>query len=194
MVKTMNPNVPMIIVPNLKLRKEIKEVSGQNISACFQCGKCTNSCPVSFAMDISPHNLVHLLQYGQVDEVLHSDTIWVCASCETCTTRCPNCIDIAHLMDTCRQLSLRQGIKVSQHSVPIFHGAFLSSIKRHGRVNETEMALTYSIKDAGWLGMLKLTGLGIGMFLKGKIKLRPSRIRAVKNIRNLFGKAEDSTL
>ncbi|MFC1965731.1 4Fe-4S dicluster domain-containing protein [Chloroflexota bacterium] len=179
------------IVPNPKSRKIIEEASGQKISSCFQCEKCTNGCPITFAMDIMPHKLVHRLQYGQLDEVLHSDTIWICASCETCTTRCPNSIDIAHIMDTLRQLSHRRGIKASQYSVPIFHSVFLSSIKRHGRVHETEMALTYSIKDAGWLGFLKLTGLGFSMFLRGKIKLRPSRIRSLGYIRSLFKKAED---
>ncbi len=168
----------------------IEDLSGQKISSCFQCGKCTNGCPITFAMDIVPHKLVHLLQLGQLEEVLHSDTIWVCASCVTCTTRCPNSIDIAHVVDTLRQLSSRQGIKASQYSVPVFHSAFLSSIKRHGRVHETEMALTYSIEDAGWLGFLKLTGLGFGMFLKGKIKLMPSRVRAISSIRELFRKAE----
>jgi len=186
-------DIPRTITPNPKSRTMIAELSEQKISSCFQCGKCTNGCPIAFAMDIGPHKLVRLLQYGQVDEVLHSDTIWVCASCETCTTRCPNDIDIAHLMDTLRQLSQRQGIKASQYSVPIFHGAFLSSIKRHGRVYETEMAITYSIKDAGLFGFLKLTGMGFAMFLKGKIKLMPSRVRAIKHIRNLFTKAEGST-
>ena len=185
-----NTNVPVTIVPNPEWRKEVEETSGQKISACFQCEKCTNGCPITFAMDIVPHKLIRLLQYGQVDTVLHGDTIWVCASCETCTTRCPNDIDIAHLMDTLRQLSQRQGIKASQYSVPIFHNAFLSSIKRHGRVHETEMALTYSIEDSGWLGFLKLTGLGFGMFLKGKIKLKPNRVRARKYIKNLFTKTE----
>lgn len=188
----MNLYMPVAITPNPKLRKEIEEASGQSISACFQCGKCTNGCPITFAMDISPHKLMHLLQYGQVDEVLHSDSIWVCASCETCTTRCPNSIDIAHLMDTLRQLSQRHGIKASQYSVPIFHKAFLSSVKRHGRVHETEMALTYSIEEAGWFGFLKLTGLGLGMFVKGKIKFWPSRVRALKHIKSLFRKAEGS--
>jgi heterodisulfide reductase subunit C len=94
-------------------------------------------------------------------------------------------------MDTLRQMSLQRGIKPDQYSIPIFHKAFLGSIKRHGRVHETEMALTYSIEDAGWLGILKLTGLGFAMFIKGKAKLRPSRIRALKRVKNLFQKAED---
>ena len=182
--------VPKTISPNPESRKMIEETSGQKISSCFQCGKCTNGCPVTFAMDIPPHKLIHLLQYGQDNDVLQSDTIWVCASCETCTTRCPNGIDIAHIMDTLRQLSKRQGIKPSQRSVPIFHSAFLNSVKRHGRVHETEMALTYSIKDAGLLGSLKLAGLGLSMFSKGKIKLMPNRVRAIKYVRNLFSKAE----
>jgi len=181
---------PMVISPNPKFRKTIEKMSGQSISSCFQCGKCTNGCPITFAMDIPPHKLIHLLQFGQIDDILHSDTIWVCASCETCTTRCPNGIDIAHVMDTLRQLSKRQGIKASQYSIPIFHSAFLNSIKRHGRVHETEMALTYSIEDAGWFGFLKLTGYGFAMFLRGKIKLMPSRVRALNRIKNLFRKAE----
>jgi heterodisulfide reductase subunit C len=188
----MSSNVPVAIVPSPESRQEVEKASGQNISACFQCGKCTNGCPITFAMDIPPHQLVRLLQYGQTDTVLNSDTIWVCASCETCTTRCPNGIDIAHLMDALRHLSRRRGVKASQYSVPIFHRAFLASIRRHGRVNETEMALTYSIEDAGWLGFLKLTGLGFGMFLKGKIKIRSGRVRALKKIKDLFQKAEAS--
>lgn len=189
----MSSNVLETIVPNPKLRKEIEKASEQKISACFQCGKCTNGCPIMFAMDIAPHKLLRLLQYGKVDEVIRSDTIWVCASCETCTTRCPNGIDIAHLMDTLRQFSQSRGIKASQYSVPIFHNAFLASIKRHGRVHETEMALLYSIEDAGWFGLLKLSSMGFGMFLKGKIKLKPSRVRAIRHIRNLFKKAEGSS-
>ena len=53
------------------------------------------------------------------------------------------------------------------------------------------MAITYSIKDSGWLGLLKLTGMGLGMFLKGKIKLRHSRVLAINYIRNFFKSAED---
>lgn len=171
----------------------VEELSGQKISSCFQCMKCTNGCPVTFAMDITPHKLIHLLKFGQVDEILHCDTIWVCAGCETCTTRCPNGIDIAHLMDSLRQLSQHKGIEPLQYSVPIFHSVFLNSIKRHGRVHETEIALTYSIEDAGWLGFLKLTGLGFVMFMKGKAKLKPSRVRALGYVRDLFRKAEGTT-
>lgn len=182
--------IPRTINPSAVSSNMIEKVSSQKVSACFQCGKCTNGCPITFAMDIMPHQLIHLLQFGQIDQILSADTIWLCASCETCTTRCPNGIDIAHVMDCLRQISSRRGIKPDQYSIPIFHKAFLGSIKRHGRVHETEMALTYSIEDAGWLGFLKLSGLGFAMFLRGKAKIRPNRVRALKFIKNLFKKAE----
>lgn len=164
----------------------IEEASGQKVSACFQCGKCSSGCPLTFAMDILPHELIHFLHYGQLDRVLRSETIWVCASCETCTTRCPNGIDIAHVMDTLRQLAIKEKISTPQHAVPNFHSAFLNSIKRHGRVNETEMILTYSLKEKGIAGVLKLVGYGFSMFRKGKVNPIPHRIKGKGFIKHLF--------
>ena len=182
--------IPQSVIPKPSLRKKIEELSGQKISACFQCQKCTNGCPVTFAMDIMPHKAMRLLHLGLVDEVLHSDTIWVCASCETCTTRCPNDIDIARVMDTLRQLSQREGVKSSQKNFPIFHSAFLSSIRRHGRVHETEMAVNYALKSGGIAGLLKQAGTGLAMFTRGKIKLLPPRLRAKSQVRNIFKKTK----
>ena len=179
------------IVPNPSFRKEVEGKSGEKVSACFQCEKCTNGCPITFAMDIPPHKVIRSVHLGLKDEVLNSDTIWVCASCETCTTRCPNGIDIAHIMDTLRQISQREGIRASQPKVPIFHSAFLSSIKRHGKVSEIEMALTYYLKGEGLKGLLAQAGMGIGMFTKGKLKLIPDRVRAIGQVKNIFKNAEE---
>jgi len=177
------------ITPDPSQRKRIEELSGEKISACFQCEKCTNGCPVTFAMDIVPHMLVRLLHLGQIDMALHSDTIWVCASCETCSTRCPNNIDIAHIMDTLRQLSQREGIEPSQKNVPLFHSAFLSSIRRHGRVQETEMAVKYTLKSEGLRGLLNQASTGLAMFTRGKIKLLPPRLHGKRQIKDMFKKA-----
>ncbi len=181
--------VPQEIVPDPSQRKKIEELSGEKISACFQCEKCTNGCPVTFAMDIAPHVLIRLLHLGQVDTALRSDTIWVCASCETCSTRCPNNIDIAHVMDTLRQLSQREGIEPSQKTVPIFHSAFLSSIRRHGRVQETEMAVEFTLKSEGIRGLLRQASTGLAMFTRGKIKLLPPRMRGKSQVKDMFKKA-----
>lgn len=178
-----------VVAPSSSFRREIESRSGQKVSACFQCEKCTNGCPVTFAMDIAPHRLIRSIQLGLRDEVLASDTIWVCASCETCTTRCPNGIDIAHIMDSLRQISAIRGVKVSQKQVPLFHSAFLSSIRMYGRVHEMTMTVTFALKSGGIPGLLKQAGLGMEMMQKGKIRILPARLRAGSQVKSMFKRA-----
>ena len=182
--------LPQTIVPNPSWRKKVERLSGHNVSACYQCEKCSNGCPITFAMDIVPHKLIRAIHLGLKEEVLRSDTIWVCASCETCTTRCPNGIDIAHIMDTLRQMSQREGIKSVQKDVPIFHSVFLSSIKRHGRVHELEMITDYTLRSEGPSGLLRQAGMGLTMFLKGKIRLLPRLLRTSRQVRSIFRQME----
>lgn len=172
-------------------RRQIEGLSKQQISACYQCQKCTNGCPMTFAMDIVPHMLIHKVQLGMIDEVIDSDTIWVCASCETCTSRCPNDIDIAHVMDTLRHLSIKRGVKTSQKQAPIFHKAFLSNVKSLGRMHEMTMALDFTLKSSGVKGLLKQSQLGMNMIFKGKMKLIPHRSASNNEIQKIFRAAEE---
>ena len=117
--------LPQVITPNPTFLQEVERKSRQKISVCVQCEKGTNGCPVSFAMDIVPHKVIRLINLGLRDQVLKSDTIWICASCETCTARCPNDIDISHVMDSLRQISQNSGTEASDKNVPFLHDAFL---------------------------------------------------------------------
>lgn len=168
--------------------KQIEELSGEKISTCYQCEKCTNGCPLTFAMDIAPHQVMHSLRLGLVDTVLNSDTIWVCASCETCTARCPNDIDIAHVMDTLRQLSVEQGVKASQKQSPVFHSTFLKNVKRFGRMHELSMAMDFTLRNEGLKGLTRQAKLGLQMIRKGKMKLVPGRLKAGKEVDDIFRK------
>ena len=47
--------------------------------------------------------------------------IWICASCQTCTTRCPNGIDIAQLMDTLRQIGKTAAGAPAEPTRQVFH-------------------------------------------------------------------------
>ncbi len=87
----------------------VEEISGQNLLACNQCGKCSAGCPVVAAMDILPSQVIRMAQLG-MEEVLESNTIWICASCLTCVTRCPKGVDLPRLMEALRQTSLRKGV------------------------------------------------------------------------------------
>ena len=172
-------------------RQSIEALSEQKTSTCYQCQKCTNGCPMTFAMDIYPHQVMHNIQLNSIDDVLNSDTIWVCASCETCTARCPNEIDIAHVMDTLRQLSVKKGVKPTQKQGPAFHRSFLSNVKRLGRMHELSMALDFTLRSEGLMGLSKQASLGLGMMRKGKMKLIPDRLSAGKEVKEIFRKSEE---
>jgi heterodisulfide reductase subunit C len=159
--------------------------SGINIQDCYQCQKCSAGCPVAFAMDYKPNQVMQMVSLGMKDRVLSSKTIWVCASCYTCSTRCPNDIDIAKVMDWLRQCALREGVTPAEKEVPLFHAAFLDSIRTHGRVHELGMMARYKMKTGKFFDDFKL---GWKMFSKGKLKLLPSGISRKKEIKALFPK------
>jgi heterodisulfide reductase subunit C len=183
-------NTSLEVKPGPGSRKQIEKLSGQKIGTCYQCEKCTNGCPMTFAMDIMPHQVMHSLQLGLSDEMAKTDTIWVCASCETCTTRCPNEIDIAHVMDTLRQMSMKKGVKTAHKQAPVFHSVFLNSVKRFGRMHEATLAVEYALRSGGLQGLRKQMGLGLDMMRKGKLKIIPSRLRAGKGVDDIFRTAK----
>lgn len=88
----------------------IQRVSGEEPLLCYQCGNCTAGCPVAFAMDIAPHHVVRLLQLGQEEALLQSNSKWVCVSCLQCYSRCPKGVDISRIMEALRQMALRKGM------------------------------------------------------------------------------------
>ena len=166
-----------------RLLEEVEAKAHTKTSSCFQCLKCSNGCPLSYEMDYLPAQIIRMVNLGMRDEVLKCRTIWVCASCETCTTRCPNDIDIAHVMDTLRQMSLREGKAESEENLQKFHEAFLSAIKTWGRVHELQMIGTYKLKTRTFMEDVKV---GTEMFKRGKIKLIPEPIKGRKAVRKIF--------
>ncbi|MCK4337652.1 MAG: 4Fe-4S dicluster domain-containing protein [Candidatus Aminicenantes bacterium] len=88
--------------------QKVEELSGQNLLACYQCGKCSSGCPAVDDMDILPNQIIRYAQLGLKDELLESRAIWVCASCMTCNVRCPKGINIAEVIEALRQLLLRK--------------------------------------------------------------------------------------
>lgn len=98
--------------------RKIEEISGQDLLACNQCGKCSAGCPVVSAMDLLPSQAARMAQLG-MEDVLRANAIWVCASCLTCVTRCPKGVDLPRLMEALRQIALRQGVaKLDLEALP----------------------------------------------------------------------------
>jgi len=164
--------------------REIQERSGQNLELCYQCLKCSVGCPTARYMDYDPNALIRLIQYGQRERVLKSRAIWLCVSCWTCGTRCPNEIDMGVIMDTLREMALEGGF-VADRNIVLLHQEFVDSIRRMGRVHEATMLAFYKLKSRDFMTDL---GPGMKLFLKGKIPLFPSRIRGIDEIRRIFEK------
>lgn len=90
--------------------RRVAEVSGQDLNLCYQCGKCSAGCPMSFVMDLLPNQVIRAVQLGLPEELAESRTPQLCASCLVCTVRCPKGIDIARVMEALRQISLRRNL------------------------------------------------------------------------------------
>jgi heterodisulfide reductase subunit C len=181
------------------LRRKIVESVGDEILSCYQCLKCSAGCPASFAMDMLPHQVIRAVLYGRKDRVLASKTIWVCASCETCTTRCPNRIDIAGVMDRLRQLRIESGKAAAMPKIPLFHEVFLEGIRKRGRLHELSMMRIYSMKSGELREKLKSGAwrsdarLGTKLLWRGKLKLLASRCGDMDSVRKIFDRAEEMT-
>ena len=182
----MNPNTQTTQEGNAFL-SEVVKASGEQIQACYQCQKCSAGCPVAYAMDILPNQILRHIQYDHREKVLSSKTIWICASCYTCSVRCPNDIDIAKIMDTLRNMALRSAIKPGEKEVPLFHSVFLDTIKSKGRIHELSLILQFKMKTRDFL---KDAGLGWKMYRRGKIKLFPSKFGGGKEIKEIFSAFE----
>jgi heterodisulfide reductase subunit C len=87
--------------------KKLEEISGENFHTCMQCGTCSGACPMGDQMDTPPRRIVLLSHMGLKDRVVDSNTVWMCATCETCYVRCPRGIKLPKLMEAIRQYRLR---------------------------------------------------------------------------------------
>lgn len=149
----------------------VRNISGVDVNSCFQCAKCASGCPVSYAMDYTPTQLIHAIQLGLTDLALNSKTIWLCASCQTCTTRCPQDVDLASVMDAVRIIAQRQKIKAKIPEIPAFYRSSLANIGFFGRMYELGLIAILKLFTRNFT---KDIGLGLKMLARGKLNILPS--------------------
>lgn len=170
--------------PNTDLAQRIQEELGQNVFLCYQCVKCTSGCPVAEFFDWQPNQIMRAVQLGQSDIALHADTPWLCASCQTCSTRCPQGLDIAGIMDFLTREALAQGIKPEIPEVNIFNQAYMRQIRLWGRAYELGLLAEMKLRTFNILDDLDL---GVKMFGKGKLSILPSPTRKNRKVKPLAG-------
>ncbi|MBU0600640.1 4Fe-4S dicluster domain-containing protein [bacterium] len=173
-------------VTNKEFMKYVTEKSLTKVSKCLQCLKCTAGCPLSSWMDYKPNQINRMIQMGDRDKVLGSSVIWLCVGCQTCVTRCPMKINIPDLMDTLREVAVKERVS-KEPNITMFHQLFLNSVKRWGRVHELELIGLYKLKSGQLFSDMQL---GQQMFMKGKLALLPDGVRNKKGIREIFEKVK----
>ena len=182
---------PEAIRPSSAFLQKVEAESGVKVSACYGCKKCSNGCPVTFAFDLHPYQIVRYVQYGQVDKLKNSRTIWLCASCQTCLTRCPNDVDLPRLMDYLKEMVIAEDLPIEEKKTKLFHEVFLREVKARGRVFETSLMARYLIQSGGAFKpseVIKNARLGMAMFKRGRLKLLPSGTKDRAWLKALFKK------
>ncbi len=164
--------------------EQVKKESGENPSLCYQCGNCTAGCPYTEFFDYPVTQIMRLIQAGQRDTVLGSKSIWLCATCETCTTRCPCEIDVAHIMDTLRNIAYREK-RYTEKDLKTFYEAFLTSLKNHGRIFELEILMRYNLGSGH---LFADADLGPKVMSKGLISFSPKNIKGKDEVLRIFKK------
>ncbi len=165
----------------------VQERSGVRVQDCYQCGKCTAGCPVASYMDLVPRQVMRAIQLGQHDLVLHSSAIWLCASCLTCSARCPMELDIAHVMESLRHQALAEGVQPAEKDVVLAHNLFLESMKRLGRVYEVGVVAGMNLGTRH--PFANVAAVGLPMFRRNKLNLVPESAGRAQ-VRRIFVKAK----
>jgi len=170
-----------------RLKREVKVRSGVDLAKCYQCGECTAGCPMTPEMDAGPTKVLRLIQLGMEDELFNLNTPYYCASCETCTTRCPNDIDIAQVMDVVRQMARLKWKKPPVKEPNIFQDVFLDSLKHHGTVYEPLVAFFNNFKSLHFFQDLDLAPK---LLLRGRMPLLPHQSKNKDKLLKIMQNAE----
>lgn len=181
-------SAPPPLEMNPALSREIQAHCGEDAGRCYQCLKCSAGCPMTFAMDFPPSQIMRLVQLGQEDLLLASRTIWVCVTCNTCSIRCPNDIDIALVIDSLRERAVKKGVKPAVEKVALFHRYFLDNVRRRGRTFEGELLARYQLKTGQ---AFQNAGLGLRMFFKGRLDMLPESVENKKAFREICRRVEE---
>lgn len=163
--------------------KLVEEITGQNSSICYQCGKCSAGCPVREFTSTPPNRVVRYFQLGMYEKALSSPTIWLCAGCMTCTSRCPKNFKLSNFMDALREISIKEGFQSGDKKSVAFHETFLNQVKKFGRAFEFGFIRDYKLKTGQFFQDMDVAP---SMFMKGKIGLFPHKVKGKENIQKIF--------
>jgi heterodisulfide reductase subunit C len=93
---------------NKYLQEELIRQSGVNPKKCMKCGKCSATCPAYDEMEYHPHQFVSMIENGDIEPLLKSESLYKCLSCFACVDRCPRNVQPAKLVEAVRLAAIRK--------------------------------------------------------------------------------------
>ncbi len=151
---------------------EAQVEEGEWVKMCMQCGVCSGSCPLGNAWAHPPQELFMMIRAGKRDEVLRSESMWMCTSCYSCITRCPRGLPITHIMHGLANYANRLGLAPKMNPTKRFAKIFWDNISVTGRVNETRLSLKLYFMDGFISGVKRayaMRNVGLGMLRTGRL-------------------------
>ena len=170
--------------------REVEEnvEEGHWVKMCMQCGVCSGSCPFGPHWEHPPQELFMMIRAGKRDEVLKSDSMWMCTSCYNCMVRCPRQLPITHIMHGLANYAHRLGIAPKGQPTREFGKLFWDNLVKKGRVNELKLTMGHYFKDGIGPGIktaMAMQSVGLGLF-KAK-RLNPMEMLGGHKLKDLKG-------
>ena len=89
-------------------KEQIARMSGVNVLKCMRCGKCSGACPSYEEMEYHPHQFVYMVEKGEIDKLMESESIYKCLTCFACVERCPREVEPAKVIEAIRLEAVRR--------------------------------------------------------------------------------------
>ncbi len=159
------------------------------LEMCIQCGTCGGSCPSAAAMDHTPRMLFAMLRAGMREDVLRSNTFWMCVSCYHCVVRCPQEIHIADVMYTLKSMAIRAHL-YQDSTARDFSQTFVGMVEEYGRSFELGLATQHYLKHFP-LRLPSMAPMGMGMLTRKRMTLRPRRIKDLRQLKAILKRAKE---
>ncbi len=102
---------------NKNLQEQIIRSSGVNVLKCMRCGKCSGTCPSYGEMEYHPHQFVYMVERGEIEPLLRSESLYKCLTCFACVERCPRNVEPAKVVEAVRLAAVRQ--QGNNHLTPV---------------------------------------------------------------------------
>ena len=173
------------------LSARVRAATGESVADCYQCGKCSAGCPLASEMDYPPSQVLRMLQLGLdglEEDVLRSEAIWLCLTCETCISRCPKEVDLPKVMDYLRQEALRRGtVHPKAKDILAFHESFLDSIRKNGRLHEVGLVASYKLKT---FHLFQDVLVAPALLARGKLSLLPHGTPGKDQVQRIFDRCQ----